>query len=156
MCLESEAIMIEKLLIAFFGAVIALALREFVEKRKTTERRKNLVSLCVTHLKQIRSDLENHVAVGNNMASFNETNYCELVVGNFLYDLFTNNIDLFPNAGDIKKTTTFFHHYKINMSTIKSRLDKEGGQASLTKETYNNLREYLNESISELEKISST
>jgi hypothetical protein len=157
MCIESEANMVEKLLTAFFGAFIALVLREFIERRKSTNRRKNLAALCATHLKQIRHDLESHVEVEGGAAKFHDTNYRELVVGDFLYDLFTTNIELFPNAEDIQKTTTFFHHYKINMSTVKSRLEAaQGGFASLTELTYNNLKDYLNQSIDELEKISST
>lgn len=147
--------MIENILIAVVSAGIALLLKEHVDGRKSKARQKNLASLCARHLNMILNDLENHLEIRNGAVRFNETNYCELAVGEFLYDLFTSNIDLFPNVNIIEHTTEFFHHYQINMSTIKSRLDTgQGNLASITEGTYNNLRNYLREAIQELESIS--
>jgi len=149
--------MFEKILIGFFGAIIGLFLRELWECRKRLSRRKKLAALCVEHLKQIYEDLLKHVNVSGGKANFGETQYCEAVVGNFLYDLFTSNIEAFSNIHSVRKTITFFHHYKVNMSTVRSRLDASQNQnAQLTEGTYNNLLKYLKEAIDELNSIAVT
>ena len=148
--------MIEKALLAFVGAAIALVLREFVEIYKQKKRRKKIAALCVDHLIQIQQDLENHVIIKNGSAQFGETQYCEIVVGDFLYDLFTSNIEAFSDIKSIKNTTKFFHHYKVNMSTVKTRMLASGERsANLTEATFNNLKGYLQEAIKELSAIAS-
>ncbi len=149
--------MFEKILIGFFGAIVALTLREFLEWRKCLSRRRKLSALCVEHLKQIHKDLIKHVKISEGNAFFGETQYCEVVVGDFLYDLFTSNIETFPNIDSVRKTIKFFHHYKINMSTVRSRLDTSNtGSAKLTEGTYNNLLNYLKDAIDELNSIAGT
>ena len=149
--------MYEKIAIGFIGAILALILREVFEWFTTRSHRKKVAALCAKHLKQIKEDLVGHVKVINGKANFDETQYCEIVVGNFLYDLITSNIKTFPDVNSIEKTITFFHHYKINMSTVKARLDaSENNTAYLTERTYNNLLGYLQEAIDEVNSIANT
>ena len=49
----------------------------------------------------------------------------------------------------IEHTITFFHHYKVNMRTIQTRL-KSNDKASLTETSYRNLMGYLRDAIAEL------
>ena len=147
----------EKIVIGFIGAVLALILREVVEWFRKRSHRKKVAALSVKHLMQIKSDLVKHVIVSDGKANFGETQYCEIVVGDFLYDLITSNIKTFPDVSSIQKTITFFHHYKINMSTVRSRLDiSANNMAQLTEGTYNNLLNYLQDSIDELNSIANT
>ncbi|MDH3327125.1 MAG: hypothetical protein OEM38_10455 [Gammaproteobacteria bacterium] len=122
--------MIEKILIGAIGAALALALREVIEWLRTRKRRLNLASLMVTHLRQIHRDLDEHVQVKNGQANFKETQYWEIVVGDFLHQLFTGNIDVFLNVKSLEATVTFFHHYKVNMATVRSRLDASSNQTA--------------------------
>ena len=95
--------------------------------------------------------MEAHVTTNDNSAVFSETQYCEVVVGDFLYDLITSNIDVFNDVASLRKTTMFFHHYKIQMGNIKARMVAAGQpRASLTLGTYNNLKHDLDEAITEL------
>ena len=144
--------MTEKVVIGFIGAVLALLIREAVAFWKTTIKRKRIAALCCEHLKKIRGDLRGHVEINNGNAKFNETQYSEVAVGNFLYDLITSNIDCFGSVNSVRETINFFHHYMVNMRTIRSRLDgSTQGTANLTEATYEKLLEYLNEAINELE-----
>jgi len=146
-------------IVGILGTLLGVAISAYfqgsADLKKESLHRKNLSKLCAKHLIMIRGDLENHVELKGNLAIFNETIYCELNVGNFLYDLFTTNIHLFSDAKEIEKTVEFFHHYKINMSTIRARLDSQNlDVASLVEGTYTNLRVRLNDAIHELEEIS--
>ena len=115
-------------------------------------RRKRIAALCCEHLKKIREDLKEHVEIHNGNAKFSETQYSEVAVGDFLYHLITSNIDCFKSVDSVRETVNFFHHYMVNMSTIRSRLDgSTQGTANLTEATYNKLLEYLSEAINELE-----
>lgn len=144
--------MTEKVVIGFIGAALALLIREAVAFWKTTIKRKRIAALCCEHLKKIRGDLCGHVEINNGNAKFNETQYSEVAVGDFLYDLITSNIDCFGSVNSVRETINFFHHYMVNMRTIRSRLDgSTQGTANLTEATYEKLLEYLNEAINELE-----
>ena len=157
MCVETTNTMDEKIIIGFIGAVLALILREVVEWFRKRSHRKKVAALSVEHLMQIKNDLVEHVIVSDGKANFSETQYCEIVVGDFLYDLITSNIKTFPDVSSIQKTITFFHHYKINMSTVRSRLDiSDNNMAQLTEGTYNNLLNYLQDAIDELNSIANT
>lgn len=143
-----------KIFIGFIGAAIALILRELLENSKKIKYRKKIISLCREHLEKIRKDLKSHINIENDKAIFNETTYNEAIVGHFLYDIITTNIDKFDDINSIKKTINFFHHYKINMSHIRTRLDESSRKmAPLTKGTFNNLVQYLEESIAELKNL---
>ncbi len=156
MCTELTNTMYGKIAIGFIGAILALILREIIGRYNLRSRRKQLAALCVEHLKQIHEDLIKHVQIRGSNANFGETQYCEIVVGDFLYDLITSNIEAFPNIRSLRKTITFFHHYKVNMSTVRSRLDASQNQsAHLTEGTYNNLLNYLKDAIDELNSIAS-
>lgn len=147
----------EYLISAFVGAAVALLFRELPEIWKNHKRKKKLAKMCVEHLEQIQNDLNEHVRVNEGRAIFSETEYCEIIVGNFLHDLITNNMDVFPDASSIKKTIMFFHHYKVNMSTIKARMDGAGQQsASVTEPTFRNLQNYLSDAIGELKGLAGT
>ena len=98
--------------------------------------------------------MKGHIDIKNGKAIFNETTYNEAIVGHFLYDIITTNIDKFDDINSIKKTINFFHHYKINMSHIRTRLDESSRKmAPLTEGTFNNLVQYLEESIAELKNL---
>ena len=147
--------MAEKVIVGFIGAALALLIREAVAFWKTTIKRKRISALCCEHLKKIREDLQGHVEIHNGNAKFSETQYSEVAVGDFLYDLITSNIDCFGSVNSVRETVNFFHHYMVNMRTIRSRLDgSTHGTANLTEETYNKILEYLNEAIDELETAS--
>ena len=147
----------EKILIGLVSALIALVLRECWAAWQRKKKKEKLAALIKQHLMQIQKDLTQHVRVRNKQAEFNSTLYCEIVVGDFLYDLLISNLDLFPKVGSIEKTVTFFHHYKINMSTVKSRLEASSdNQTFLTEGTYNNLIGYLKDAIEENDEISGT
>ncbi|CAA0090995.1 Uncharacterised protein [Zhongshania aliphaticivorans] len=142
---------------SLLGVTVGARLQESSTIKKQSTHRKNLAKLCANHLKMILKDLENQVEKKGNSAIFNETNYCELNVGNFLYDLFTSNIHLFSDAQQIEKTVTFFHHYKINMRTIRARLDQTNLDiATIEEGTFLNLRKRLQDAIGELEDIANT
>lgn len=144
--------MTEKVIVGFIGAALALLIREAVVFLKTTIKRKRIAALCCEHLKKIREDLQGHVEIHNGNAKFSETQYSEVAVGDFLYDLITANIDCFGSVNSVRKTINFFHHYMVNMSTIRSRLDgSTHGTANLTEGTYEKLLDYLDEAIKELE-----
>jgi len=146
--------MYEKIVIGFIGALLALALRELFERCKQRNHRKKLAKLCVNHLAQIKEDLKKHVQIQNEQARFDATQYCEIVVGDFLYDLITKNISVFPNINSLKYTIEFFHHYKVNMSTVSSRLAESNNNIAYLREgTYNNLLIRLQKAIDELKKI---
>jgi hypothetical protein len=133
-----------------------LLLRAVFTKLSHLVYRRKLAALCVTHLTQIRDDLKSHVKISGEQVVFSETNYNEAAVGHFLYDLFTANIDKFANLASINNTVTFFHHYKVNMSTVRSRLDSgKGDFANLTKGTFDNLLNYLEQAIDELQGLAS-
>ena len=139
---------------AFIGAAIALILRELRENFKKIKYRKKIISLCREHLEKIQKDLKGHINIENGKAIFNETTYNEAIVGHFLYDIITTNIDKFDDINSIKKTINFFHHYKINMSHIRTRLDESSlKKVPLTEGTFNNLLQYLEESIAELKNL---
>ena len=144
-------VMAEKLFVGFIGAALALLIREIVTFWKTTIKRKRIAALCCEHLKKIQEDLQGHVEIHNGNAKFSETQYSEVAVGDFLYDLVTSNIDCFGSVDSVKETVNFFHHYMVNMRTIRSRLDASiNGTANLTEETYNKILGNLNEAINEL------
>jgi len=146
--------LIEKILIGAIGAALALIVREVFEWFKKLKRRHKLCLLAVTHLRQIRQDLDRHVKLENGNAIFKETQYCEIVVGDFLYQLLISNIDIFSKVESIEDTITFFHHYKVNMATVRARLDSSNNQtAQLSEATYNKLVERLDIAINELEAI---
>ncbi len=155
MCTElTNTTMYGKITIALIGAIIALILREIIVRYNLRSRRKQLAALCVEHLKQIHEDLIEHVQIRGGNAYFGETQYCEIVVGDFLYDLITSNIEAFPNIRSLQKTIKFFHHYKVNMSTVRSRLDvSQTPSVHVTEGTYNNLLNYLKDAIGELNSI---
>ncbi|GGE81374.1 hypothetical protein GCM10011533_37290 [Streptosporangium jomthongense] len=144
--------MTEKVIVGFIGAALALLIREALEYWKTTVRRKRIAALCCEHLKKIREDLQGHVELHNGNAKFSETQYSEVAVGDFLYELITSNIDCFGKVDSVRKTINFFHHYMVNMSTIRSRIDgSTHGTANLTEATYEKLLEYLDDAIDELQ-----
>ncbi len=149
--------MIEKVVIGFVGAALALIIREGVELYKRRIRRNQISAMCVEHLKMIRADLTGHVRVTNGHAHFEETQYCEVSVGDFLYQLITSNIECFGSIKSVAATVTFFHHYMVNMATVKACLGRGNvGRAELTEGTYNNLLQRLNGAIDELEAIASS
>ena len=148
----------EKLFIAFagaiVGAIVALLIKEGRERLKLKSKGKKIAKVCSGHLEQIRQDLSDHVKVTNGNATFGETQYCEAVVGDFLYNLITSHIECFPAMDSFKRTLSFFHHYKVNMTTVRSRLDDgKSSTAQLTEATYKDLLEYLNGAIEELNSI---
>ncbi|MFD1217560.1 hypothetical protein [Microbulbifer celer] len=144
----------EKILIGFIGAIIALAIKEFIDCLKRRAKSKLIASMAVKHLELIKSDLIDHVVLDKNNATFGETQYCEVVVGDFLYDLITSNIDCFSSAKDVEKSTLFFHKYKVNMATVKARLDNSVQKSTTLKiETYRALVAALEDALSELSGI---
>lgn len=141
----------EKITLVVFAALLAIILREGIAWLWRKSRRKKLVHLCTRHLEQIQPDLSGHVRTQDGKAVFSDTEYSEIVVGDFLYDLIINNIDVFEKGTAIERTITFFHHYKVNMRTIQSRLKASpDGRASLTETTYRGLMDYLRDAIAEL------
>jgi hypothetical protein len=145
------------LFIAFAGAAIALALRGVSDQLRNARFRRRLAALFVAHLKQVRSDLDDHVAIRAGTALIDETAYHEAVVGHFLYDLLTANVDRFVRMSSVEKTIDFFHHYKVNMSTVRARLDaSQDHTASLKEATFRNLLRRLDEAIDELTGISTS
>ena len=79
--------MYEKITIGFIGAFLALFLRELVNRYKQRTQRKMVAELCVNHLAQIKEDTTGHVQLEDGKARFEATQYCEVVVDDFLYDL---------------------------------------------------------------------
>lgn len=149
--------MIENITVGFIGAALALLIRELVEQYKRRSRRKGLAALCSKHLNHIRLDLTQHVKLKDGYAIFGETQYCEVGVGDFLYQLITSNIECFKNVNAINNTTTFFHHYMVNMGTVKARLETSDKRTTqLTEGTYNNLVQKLDRAIEELDDIAVT
>ena len=149
--------MLENITVGFIGAALALLAREFVEQYKLRARRKRLAALCSRHLKQIRSDLTQHVQVERGRATFGETQYCEVKVGDFLYNLIISNIECFKGVNSIERTITFFHHYMVNMGAVRARLERtDETSTELTEGTYINLAEKLNEAIQELDELAVT
>jgi hypothetical protein len=143
--------MTEILLSAFAGAAAALLLGGALRSVRQHDQRWRLAQLCLAHLERIQFDLLSHVRVDEAKASFGETQYHEAAVGHFLYDLLTSNMVAFTNPLAFAKTVDFFHHYKVNMSTVRSRLDRSDTRsAQLTKGTFENLLERLGQAIDEL------
>lgn len=142
----------EKLLIAFLGAIFALLLRELVAWLQRRSKRKKLIHVALPHLKRILEDLRNNPNKTSAVAKFSETNYWELVVGDWIYDQLISNLDSFPTPKKLEKTIEFFHHYKVNLSTLRARLDASGGKgAELTIATYQALVHRLEAAVHELE-----
>lgn len=146
--------MAENIALLLFGALLGVALREGIASLGRKSRRKKLARLCTQHLEQIQQALSDHVGTEDGKAVFSDTQYSEIVGGDFLYDLIINNIDAFEKGSAIERTITFFHHYKVNMRTIQSRLKKSSdGQAWLTETTYRGLMDYLRDAIAELDRL---
>lgn len=146
--------MAEKLLIALMGAILALAIKEVVDRRKLIANGRRIAALVAEHLEIIKKDLLNHVEVSGGRAHFGETQYCEAIVADSLYVSVTSNLACFGGIDSIKKTILFFHHYKANMATIKVRLDSASTNVvTVSEATYRNLISYLDDAISELRDI---
>lgn len=144
----------EKLFIALIGAILALALKEVLDRRKLRASGRRIAALVAEHLEIIKKDLVSHVDVSGGMARFGETQYCEAIVADSLYASVTSNLACFGGIDSIKKTILFFHHYKANMAAIKVRLDGANTNAVTVREgTFRNLLSYLEDAISELKAI---
>ena len=144
----------EQLSIAFLGAVFALAIREMAAWRQRKRKRKKLVQLAMPHLLKILEDLRDNPGTNLSEAQFTETNYWELIVGNWIYDQVIENLDAFPNLKKLEKTIDFFHHYKVNMATLRSRLASAKGKCAVLEiATYQKLVDRLHEAIDELERL---
>jgi len=147
--------MLENVVAGFIGAALALLLRWAFEKATHLEASRKLAGLCVLHLEQIKHDLLHHIPRTDGHARFGETQYHEVAVGFFLYDLITANLEKFPSVRSLDRTMTFFHHYKVNMNTVRARLDTlvTGATATLTNGTFDNLIDYLDGALSELREM---
>lgn len=150
--------MIENIAIAFVGAVIALLLREGREWCANKGRTRRVAQLCAEHPEVIKKNLEEHVSIQDRSAYYSETEFAEVAVGDFLYDRLLDELSAIGEVVRIEKTIRFFHHYKVDMATLASRLPKPGefGKASLTQDTHEALIGYLNDSILELQALSGT
>lgn len=145
----------DKILIGFIGAILALLLKELVDRIKSRSRGRRIAKFVVEHLELLDNDFKTHVKVKDQKAYFETTQYNELAVLDFLYDQITSNIDCFSGVSQLRKTVLFFHHYKIQMSNLKTRLDhSDGTPAALTEQTYKNLLFYLEGAIDEQRRIS--
>ena len=146
----------EKILIGLIGAILALVIKEFVDRRKQIVKGRRIAALAVEHLEILRKDLTSHVKVDGGKAYFGETQYCEVAGADFLYTHITSNLECFKGVESVKKTILFLHHYKANIATIKVRLDgADTNVVSIHEGTYTNLVSSLGEAISELKGIAS-
>lgn len=144
----------EKILIGFIGAALALLIIEIFDRYKQKAKAKIIASLAVKHLGMIKRDLVDHFTTGEKKATFGKTQYCEAVVGDFLYDLITSNIECFSSASSVEKSIEFFHTYKVNMAKVKARLNNSTQRTAILKtDTYKNLLSALDGAINELSGI---
>lgn len=148
--------MLQDLVVAFFAACLALLFREYATRRERAEHAKKIAGLCLRHLEQIGEDLRNHVEIEGDRVYFRELQLREVEVGDFLYDLITANIHFFASALELEKTITFFHHYKINMATVRDRLDASRSKGYLKQDSYDALLVYLDGSVAELKELAGT
>jgi len=148
-------IAMKNLLPAFLGALAALLINEVWRLLRNASSCCKLCSLCLYHMRIIQRDLKNNVDDHEQeRAKFDQTQYCESSVGVPLYDTIVSSIHLFPDAEAIRDTIIFFHHYKVNMATIKSRMETKGKtEAYVTRHTYDGILEKLDAAIRELEGI---
>jgi len=146
----------EKILIGLIGAILALIIKEFLDRRKQIIKGRRIAALAVEHLEILRKDLTGHVMVNGGRAYFGETQYCEVAGADFLYTHITSNLECFKGVESVKNTILFFHHYKANIATIKVRLDgAESNVVTINEGTYTKLISSLGEAISELKGIAS-
>ncbi len=86
----------------------------------------------------------------DNEVYFSETKKNEIIVLRGFHQTFFNS-DL-RNEKKYPKSVKFFHHYMSNTNQLISRVkgDKENQYGPLKKNTFNNLKNYLNEALKEL------
>lgn len=151
------------------GAGIVLIVQYIVSRYKRLKKLRTTAWLIQHHLKKIKKNLHEHINLIDDKAEFSETQYTEVVIGDFLYSLFIENLDVIGNVEQFEKTIDFFHEYKINMGTLKVRFDtakhndmKRGNSTeiprcvthqSVDRDTFYNLSGFINGAICELDDV---
>ena len=147
-----EIIMLAAILVALFGEKVW-------KKIEKGNKKKNIKNILIVPLDQLRKDLLRIRNVrntwegegkrpSNTQISFSQTSFDE--VKNYFY-LFTDIVIPYIDYLDFPKdpkTIEFFTHYKCNIETLKSRIEKNGGW--LTLGTVDNLLTRLNMAVKEL------
>ena len=137
----------DKLFYLLLGGLSAAIIREFIEFVESYSINKRVNKVCKDHLERIKKEIVKR-RVEDKIIPFDWTIYNEISGGVFLFDFLIKYIEKIP-LDKYPKTMEFFYHYIINMNTVKARLETTSS-AFLTKETYDNLLNYLNNAISEL------
>lgn len=142
-------------LVALFGE----RLWKHIDKIANRERAKATAKAIIKpNLEQLRSDLirirdQRNVGNKNDEASwiiFDSTSFSEVNGYYFLFsDVMLPNMELLEMSR-FSNAIEFFNHYKINMETIRQRLEEPYAQKGLTLGTVNKLMERLEKTIKEL------
>jgi len=158
---RGEVIQIGLLIATFLAVLVALFGERFWKWLDRRKRREKIKKLLLHHLKQIQEDFARikeertpSEEIEKGKVIFSEVSFNEINGWLFLYDhillRFIDDLDITK----LSNTIDFFHHYKIQLHNIESRLkESENREGWITLGTFNKLMEYLSKSISELSQV---
>lgn len=121
----------------------------FKDKIKSKQDIEEIKSLFIFELENLEKKLVPNKE-RDNKVYFSETKKNEIINVRELHQTFIDSH--LRNTRKYPKTVKFFHHYMSNTNQLISRVkgDKENQYGSLKKNTFNNLKNYLNEALKEL------
>lgn len=144
---------IKSIIIGAVSGIIAslftIIITQLIGKYFQRGKRRRIRKICIYHLEKLNERLK-PTKEEEGKVFFSETKLNEIKTAWYVYEMLLNNIDVL-SPEKFENTMKFFDNYSSNIEQIKSRI-KPNIMGYLTRGTYENLKNYLQSALDELNK----